>query len=145
MSEKPTLSPLAGLNLEFDKILERTAKFVPAAFHIHSKDSHDWGAKTHADSAKNARTRFEGSSGVKSFLDELALAFRIVCILERTPLLLSPFIRANGENYLPIGCWSNCRGHHPNAKRRESSVRVSATNAAAQCCPIKISVRATFF
>ena len=54
------------------------------------------------------------------------------------PLLLSPFIRAGGENYLPTGCWSNYRKHRQNGKQCENSARTYATSETAHCCRIRI-------
>lgn len=68
---------VAGLNAQ----LAKTARFLPAAFHIHTIASHDWGRR--GDPAVNARSRFTGGDGQDAFLDELVAAgLRIVCLTD---------------------------------------------------------------
>jgi len=50
--------------------LERTARFIPAAFHVHSIDSYDWGEE--GDLNVNERSQFEDEAGQEAFLDRLA-------------------------------------------------------------------------
>ncbi len=60
----------------------KTARFVPAAFHIHSIDSHDWALRSHADTERNSKERLSDAQGIQSFLDELSAEFDIVCITD---------------------------------------------------------------
>lgn len=71
----------SDLNGAFEAQLERTARFVPAAFHVHSIDSYDWGKE--ADKTRNDKAQFEGDGGVVRFLNELASAgLGLVCITD---------------------------------------------------------------
>ena len=70
------------INQLFQEQLKRSAFFVPAAFHVHSPDSHDWG-RSQVDHAINDRAKLEnGAAGRAAFLDHLAKHFRIVCITD---------------------------------------------------------------
>jgi hypothetical protein len=42
-TEVGEISKYEELEAAFEAQLERTARFVPVAFHVHSPDSHDWG------------------------------------------------------------------------------------------------------
>lgn len=69
------------LNDAFEVQLRRTARFVPAAFHVHSVDSYDWGKE--ADSDRNDRRQFADQAGQDRFLDELVSAgLSVVCITD---------------------------------------------------------------
>ena len=69
------------LNTLFQAQLNRSAFFVPVAFHVHSPGSHDWG-RSPGDKARNDPAKFVGDAGARAFLDELAAHFRIVCITD---------------------------------------------------------------
>jgi hypothetical protein len=61
--------------------LTRTAKFVRAAFHVHSIDSHDWGNE--ANTTINRRDLYEGRDGQERYLDELVAAgLQLVCVTD---------------------------------------------------------------
>ena len=76
-----TDSRYSDLQAALDAQYAKTARFVKAAFHVHSIDSHDWGKE--GDPARNARNQFEGSDGQDRFLDELkAAGLGIVCITD---------------------------------------------------------------
>lgn len=68
---------LVALDTQYDK----TARFIRAAFHVHSIDSYDWGKE--ADPATNAKDQFTGPEGQDRFLDALASAgLELVCITD---------------------------------------------------------------
>lgn len=80
MSE-PEVEPygdlLAALNAQYAK----TARFVSAAFHVHSIESYDWGKE--ADATANAVDQFAGQAGQDRFLDALSAAdLELVCITD---------------------------------------------------------------
>lgn len=60
----------------------KIARFVPVAFHVHSPQSHDWGAKPGADSELNNGAQYLVNGGEDAFLDHLANEFQIVCITD---------------------------------------------------------------
>lgn len=70
------------LTTELHEVLEASASFVPAAFHVHSPESHDWGNRTNADADLNSRGQYLSSGGEKHFLDLLAKSLRIACITD---------------------------------------------------------------
>src|SRR5262245_11534916 len=70
---------------DFDRALKeqlaRTARFVRAAFHVHSIDSHDWGKE--ADAQTNERELCIGRAGQERYLDALVKAgLGLVCITD---------------------------------------------------------------
>ena len=69
-----------GFGTEIDRQLRETAQFVPAAFHIHSVDSHDWASRDGADRTANDPSLYRGTAGIQHFLDVLAQHFRIACV-----------------------------------------------------------------
>jgi hypothetical protein len=80
------MSPFEELNTIFENLLEKTSRFIPMAFHVHSPGSHDWAAKPHANPARNARARFSGDDGIERFLEDLSQEFKIVCITDHMKL-----------------------------------------------------------
>jgi len=72
--EEEPLTPTSYelLNDEINEQLDRTARFVPAAFHVHSIESYDWGKD--ANTQANLPAQFEGSDGQEAFLDRLIAA-----------------------------------------------------------------------
>lgn len=64
-----------------NELLKNTARFVPAAFHIHSPASHDW-PRPAADLEINDRQRFLSEGGEDAFVRCLAQHYRIVCITD---------------------------------------------------------------
>jgi energy-coupling factor transporter ATP-binding protein EcfA2 len=76
-----TSSPYADLTDALDEQYEKTARFVRAAFHVHSVDSYDWGKD--ADAAQNERSQFQGATGQDLYLDKLVAAgLEVVCITD---------------------------------------------------------------
>jgi hypothetical protein len=81
---------LAGMPGPYDQLitqlenqLERTARFVAMAFHIHSPESFDWAKRPGADVTRNDRTRLlTDPEGVREYLDNLAREFSIVCVTD---------------------------------------------------------------
>lgn len=71
----------ATLMQQLDALRKRTARFRRIALHLHSTDSHDWGAGK-SDAAKNARTRFEGPQGLIAFVDELKPHLDLVAVTD---------------------------------------------------------------
>jgi DNA repair ATPase RecN len=71
-------SPYNALNREFDDQLEKTAVFVPVAFHVHSPDSYDWAKRPGADRQRNDPAELRAPE----LLDELAKHFGMVCITD---------------------------------------------------------------
>ncbi|HEX7060045.1 MAG TPA: AAA family ATPase [Solirubrobacterales bacterium] len=67
-----TDEPYRSLQQELEAQLAKTARFIPAAFHVHSIDSYDWGRD--GDPTANDRSQFEGEEGQDAFLDRLAAA-----------------------------------------------------------------------
>jgi hypothetical protein len=80
------MSPFEELNAIFENLLEKTSRFIPMAFHVHSPGSHDWATKPHANPARNARARFSGDDGIERFLEDLSQEFEIVCITDHMKL-----------------------------------------------------------
>jgi len=80
------MSTFEELNAVFENLLEKTSRFIPMAFHVHSPGSHDWATKPHANPARNARARFSGDDGIERFLEELSREFAIVCITDHMKL-----------------------------------------------------------
>ena len=75
------MSQYTDLDDLFQEQLRRTGRFVRAAFHVHSIDSHDWGKD--GDTDLNAVAHFEGPQGQARFLDALAGAgLELVCITD---------------------------------------------------------------
>src|ERR1700677_4110635 len=75
------MTDYADLNSALEEQLARTARFVRAAFHVHSIDSHDWGKE--ADPATNNRDLFTGREGQERYLDALVNAgLQLVCITD---------------------------------------------------------------
>jgi hypothetical protein len=69
------------LNNVFEEQLRSTARFVRAAFHVHSIDSYDWGKDVEGE--RNDAARFAGTDGRVRFLDELvASGLQLVCITD---------------------------------------------------------------
>ena len=58
------------LDEELGAQLEKTARFISAAFHVHSVESHDWGKD--GEPTLNDAAQFEGDAGQDAFLDKLA-------------------------------------------------------------------------
>jgi hypothetical protein len=63
------MTDYADLNSALEEQLARTTRFVRAAFHVHSIESHDWGKE--ADPATNNRDLFTGREGQERYLDAL--------------------------------------------------------------------------
>lgn len=60
--------------------LNSTARFLPAAFHVHSPDSYDWGRGT---TDEGAAPDFSGQQGQRRFLDSLVEAgLELVCVTD---------------------------------------------------------------
>ncbi|HWX87445.1 MAG TPA: AAA family ATPase, partial [Solirubrobacteraceae bacterium] len=75
------MADYTDLYIALDEQLTRTAKFVRAAFHVHSIDSHDWGKG--ADAQTNKRDIFTGREGQERYLDALVNAgLELVCITD---------------------------------------------------------------
>ena len=75
------MADYADLNSALEQQLNRTARFVRAAFHVHSIDSHDWGKQ--ADPTTNNRDQFTGRDGQERYLDALANAgLQLVCVTD---------------------------------------------------------------
>lgn len=75
------MAEYSDLDHSFEQQLERTAGFVPAAFHVHSIESFDWGKE--ADPRLNDPEQFKGSDGQRLFLDKLAASgLELVCITD---------------------------------------------------------------
>lgn len=72
----------AELNRELDEAIARTALFKPAAFHVHSPGSYDWGQRDHAVGTLNNRVQYEAEGGEGAFLDHLAAQYDIVCVTD---------------------------------------------------------------
>ena len=71
----------ADLNYALEEQLDRTARFVRAAFHVHSIDSHDWGKE--ADPTISSRDQYTGRDGQERYLDTLANAgLQLVCVTD---------------------------------------------------------------
>lgn len=71
----------SDLDQSFEAQLARTARFVRAAFHVHSVDSFDWGKEADAD--RNDAAQFAGPAGQDLFLDRLVAAgLELVCITD---------------------------------------------------------------
>lgn len=69
------------LNTGFDEQLAKTARFVPAAFHVHSPDSHDWGKR--GTIAEGDPSKLDEDSGLDAYLDALVAAkLRLVCVTD---------------------------------------------------------------
>jgi len=66
---------------QLDERRKRTARFRRVALHLHSVDSHDWGTGK-SDSAKNAKSRFQGPQGVAAFADELKSHLDLVAVTD---------------------------------------------------------------
>jgi recombinational DNA repair ATPase RecF len=81
MPSDVTASPYDDLRAALDEQLARTARFVPAAFHVHSIQSYDWGKD--GDSQRNDQAQFMGPEGQARFLDEIVAAgLEVVCITD---------------------------------------------------------------
>ncbi len=75
------MADYSDLNEEFEGQLARTARFVRAAFHVHSIDSHDWGKA--ADPTTNKREQYAGRDGQERYLDALVNAgLELVCVTD---------------------------------------------------------------
>lgn len=55
------------LESDFEAQLERTAQFVPAAFHVHSPDGHDWGKGTVPGA--DDPSKLEGDASLDAYLN----------------------------------------------------------------------------
>ena len=76
-----TSSPYDDLIASLDEQYGKTARFVRAAFHVHTVDSFDWGKN--ADAAPNDRAQFQGPTGQDLYLDKLVAAgLEVVCITD---------------------------------------------------------------
>jgi DNA repair ATPase RecN len=76
-----SVAEYTDLNRIFEEQLTRTARFVRAAFHVHSIDSYDWGKE--ADAATNKRELFTGRDGQERYLDALVAAgLELVCVTD---------------------------------------------------------------
>ncbi len=70
-----------NLMKELENLRKRTARFRRVALHLHSIDSHDWGAgKT--DNALNEKSRFLGSAGRETFAAELQQHLDLVALTD---------------------------------------------------------------
>ena len=70
-----------ALTAGFDEQLAKTARFVPAAFHIHSPDSHDWGKG--GAIAEGDPSKLDGDPSLDAYLDALVAAkLRLVCVTD---------------------------------------------------------------
>lgn len=69
------------LSAAFEEQLAKTARFVPAAFHVHSPNSHDWGkggSITEGDPSK-----LDGDASLDAYLNALVAAgLRLVCVTD---------------------------------------------------------------
>ena len=75
------LADYTDLDSLLEEQLTRTAKFVRAAFHVHSIDSHDWGKE--ANTTTDRRDLYEGRDGQERYLDELVAAgLQLVCVTD---------------------------------------------------------------
>jgi energy-coupling factor transporter ATP-binding protein EcfA2 len=73
----------SALLSRLEPLLAKTARFVPAVFHLHSIDSHDWGDRSKADKAANGREHFDGDAGPNAYLDRLVAAgIKIACVTD---------------------------------------------------------------
>ena len=70
-----------ALRSEFEDLLGKTARFVPAAFHVHSADSWDW-PRQGSDAVRNNKANLLATGGESTFLDELAAHYRFVVITD---------------------------------------------------------------
>lgn len=87
---------------------------MPAAFHVHSPGSHDWGREPHADREANERQRLLTDAGRDEFLDKLAPHLRIVAITDHMKTeyacRLAARAKARGDVAIFPGIEINCVG-----------------------------------
>lgn len=107
-----TDGPFASFNGELDRQLAKTARFRPAAFHVHAIESHDWGREGKAEA--NDAAQFRGQAGQDEFLQRLIDAgLELVVITDHMKCAYACELakRAEGREEITVfpGMEVNCR------------------------------------
>ena len=73
--------PYDSLLADLAQELDRTVRFVPMAFHVHSPESFDWAQRPGVDATRNDRARLlNDPTGIHEYLDILAAEFKVLQI-----------------------------------------------------------------